>query len=78
MIKVLAAVYGSKRKAKDVTMICQHLVDHGNDDIPVNNVQMGGDPSPGDAKYFGITYEVDGVVDQRAAKEGETIDLVGP
>jgi hypothetical protein len=55
-ITVLAAVYGTTTKGNNVTALCQQIVDNGNDDILVNNTNMGGDPDPGVVKSFGILY----------------------
>jgi len=76
-IQVLAAVYGTNNAGIDVTAICQNLVSNGNDDIPVNNDSMQGDPDPGATKSFGILYSLDGAQKLAlTATEGQTLDLI--
>lgn len=80
-ITINYAVYGTTNKSKDVTQICQKIVSTGNDDIPVNNTSMGGDPDPGVVKSFAIVYQVPlapnpGCYTTKTAKEGDTLDLV--
>ena len=76
-IQVIAAVYGTTHAGNDVTQICQNLVNNGNDDIPVNNDAMGGDPDFGVVKSFGILYSLNGGAPiALATGEGQTIDLV--
>ena len=76
-IKILSAVYGTNNAAKDVTENVQKLVSNGNDDITVNNSNLGCDPDGGKHKLFGVIYMLE-TGEQRAlcCKEGETLDLI--
>jgi hypothetical protein len=75
-IQILSAQYATTNANADVTQICQNAVSGGNDDIPVNNQFMGGDPDPGVVKQFGILYFLNGVLSALIAQEGQTVDLV--
>ena len=76
-IEIIAAVYGTENAGSDVTAVVQTMVDNGNDDVPVNNQAMQGDPDKGVRKYFGILYRLpDGRTLARTAVEGTTLDLV--
>ena len=75
-IRVIAASYHSERRGSDVTAICQAFVNGNNDDIPVNNDTMGGDPDQGEAKTFEIVYELEnGQILGRHCLEGQEVDL---
>lgn len=79
-ITVISAVYGTTHNQVDVTQLCQQVVASGNDDIPVNNEFMGGDPDVGVVKSFAIIYRLGNATDPacytlRAANEGDTVDL---
>ena len=77
---VLAAIYGTTTKGNNVTALCQQLVDTGNDDILVNNTNMGGDPNPGVVKSFGILYTNPALNNGNpialGCQENATLDLV--
>jgi hypothetical protein len=74
-IQVLSAQYATPNAHADVTQICQNAVSSGNDDIPVTNQFMGGDPDPGVVKQFGILYFLNGTLTALTAQEGQTPDL---
>jgi hypothetical protein len=77
VIKVIAAVYGTTNKGKDVTnRMKTRIEDDNQDDVRVTNDEMGGDPDFGGFKRFGIIYKVDGKRQARAGVEGDTIELV--
>lgn len=75
-IKIIDAVYASETSGADVTFQCQKIVDTGNDDIPVNNNTFG-DPSPGQHKYFTISYTINnGPIIYKGCQENNGLDLV--
>jgi hypothetical protein len=52
-------------------------VANGNDDVPVNNQSLGGDPDFGTVKQFGAVYFYeDGTIQSIVGKEGDTLDFV--
>ncbi|HEX7314406.1 MAG TPA: hypothetical protein VF297_10810 [Pyrinomonadaceae bacterium] len=75
-LQILCAQYATPNANVDVTLICQKAVSTGNDDIPVNNQFMGGDPDIGVVKQFGILYFLNGTLTAQTAQEGQTVDLV--
>jgi hypothetical protein len=77
-IEVIAAVYGTTNKGKNVTQLMKTRIEKKNhDDVKVTNDEMGGDPDFGGFKRFGILYRVnDGPKQARAGVEGDTIELV--
>jgi hypothetical protein len=76
-IKVIAAVYGTTTNGSDVTEIVQKRLDTGNDDVLIDNDDMGGDPDPGVVKQFGILYSLpDGSICARCAVEGDKLELI--
>ncbi|AGP40475.1 hypothetical protein BE04_44275 [Sorangium cellulosum] len=80
-LKIVYAVYGTTNSSVNVTQICQQAVSTGNDDIPVNNTFMGGDPDIGVVKSFAIVYQRQtaanpGCYTVMTATEGDTLDLV--
>ncbi len=82
-LTIIYAVYGTTNKSANVTEICQQAVNNGNDDIPVNNTFMGGDPDFGVVKSFAIVYRLQtatnpGCYVALTATEGATLDLVPP
>jgi hypothetical protein len=88
-ITIINAAYGTTNNTANVTSICQQLVASGNDDIPVNNSTMGGDPDPGVIKSFAIVYLLANATNPASgggaacysvmtAIEGQTIDLAPP
>ena len=76
-IKVIAAVYGTSANGNDVTAIVQARLDAGNDDVLVDNDDLGGDPDEGNIKQFGILYTLpDGNTYARCAVEGDKLELI--
>lgn len=76
-IKIQSAFYGVQGVGKDVTQIVQNIVKNGNDDVPINNTAMGGDPAPGKQKVFGVLYFLeDGSYRAMTGTEGTILDLV--
>lgn len=76
-ITVIAAVYGTSSKGNDVTAIVQARLDAGNDDVLVDNDELGGDPDVGIVKQFGILYTLpDGTTCARCAVEGDKLELI--
>ena len=76
-IKIMSAVYGTNKTAKNVTDKAQKLVNNGNDDITISNDNFGCDPDPGTTKIFGVIYMLE-TGEKRAlcGLEGQTIDLI--
>lgn len=76
-IKVIAAAYGTTSNGIDVTEIVQARLDAGNDDVMVDNDDLGGDPDVGVTKLFGILYTLpDGNTYARCAVEGDKLELI--
>ena len=78
---IVAAFYGTQSNGSasitKVTEIVQALVSTGNDDIPINNGAMGGDPAVGHVKQFGVIYyQTNGSLVALTGTEGTVLDLV--
>lgn len=71
-IRIIGAAYGAVEGSYDVTDRVRQHVNFKGDSLKVSNDSFG-DPAPGFGKHFGVVYEIDGRINSRACKEGQTV-----
>lgn len=75
-IKVIAAAYGTAKKAINVTAVVQNIVDNGVDSLVINSSNMSDDPVPGVIKHFGMIYCIGEREESVACQEGERVHFI--
>jgi hypothetical protein len=74
-LKIISAQYGAGARIMDVTSLMTSRVAADQLSVPVDNVNMGGDPQRGADKVLSIVYEWNGQRFTDSAKEGQTMRL---
>jgi len=74
-LRINRAIYGNGSRSSDVTSHLNSQIQDGQLNLEVNNLTMGGDPAPGQAKALTVQYTLNGRSNRVVINEGDTLGL---